>query len=444
MRLAVNPSTLTVLACVSLGCAYYNGLYNANRLANEAGKAEREGRRGEAQSLWTRAAVKAESVTTRYPDSKYYDDALLLQGRALSRIGECRDAVRPLHAAVTESVDGELRVEAALLLGRCQLEVGETDTAWATLSALVDHDDPSVTSRALYWRGRAALAAGRPAAALDDLKRTAEPTALFDRALAMTELGFTREAASTLDTASALTFAEDRWAQVLARLGAVDLQSASALVERLLARNDLTSGERARLLMADGVRWTPADPAYAADRFTAAVTAAGDSLEGRVARAHLAIAQIRRTTDLEQVVELTDEFGSLMLEGGEVVTVAGGFADLLDGIVLAIETPAPRHADLRIFRGAETARDSLAALPLAARLFLLVRERYPESVIAPKALLAAAALRLDTADSLRAIVRNEYPTSPYTLAASGEFSAAYTAVEDSLRTLLVREIIRPR
>ncbi|MCH7715260.1 MAG: tetratricopeptide repeat protein, partial [Gemmatimonadetes bacterium] len=240
MRLAVNPSTLTVLACVSLGCAYYNGLYNANRLANEAGKAEREGRRGEAQSLWTRAAVKAESVATRYPDSKYYDDALLLQGRALSRIGECRDAVRPLHAAVTESVDGELRVEAALLLGRCQLEVGETDTAWATLSALVDHDDPSVTSRALYWRGRAALAAGRPAAALDDLKRTAEPTALFDRALAMTELGFTREAASTLDTASALTFAEDRWAQVLARLGAVDLQSASALVERLLARNDLT------------------------------------------------------------------------------------------------------------------------------------------------------------------------------------------------------------
>jgi hypothetical protein len=124
------------------------------------------------------------------------------------------------------------------------------------------------------------------------------------------------------------------------------------------------------------------------------------------------------------------------------VTVAGRFADLLDGIVLAIETPAPRHADLRIFRGAETARDSLTAVPLAARLFLLVRERYPESIIAPKALLAAAVLRLDVADSLRALIRNEYPTSPYTLAASGEFSPAYTEVEDSLRALLDSEILR--
>ncbi len=54
---------------LGIGCVYYNGLYNANQLAGEARKAEREGRRGEAQSLWAQAAVKAESVATRYPDS---------------------------------------------------------------------------------------------------------------------------------------------------------------------------------------------------------------------------------------------------------------------------------------------------------------------------------------------------------------------------------------
>ena len=61
-----------LLAASLLGaCAYYNGLYNANRLASDARRAEREGRAGEARSLWAQAAVKAESVATRYPDSKY-------------------------------------------------------------------------------------------------------------------------------------------------------------------------------------------------------------------------------------------------------------------------------------------------------------------------------------------------------------------------------------
>ena len=35
----------------AMACAYYNGLYNANRLVGEAEKAQREGRSGEARSL---------------------------------------------------------------------------------------------------------------------------------------------------------------------------------------------------------------------------------------------------------------------------------------------------------------------------------------------------------------------------------------------------------
>ena len=76
-----------VLLTVAIGCAYYNGLYNANRLADEARKAEREGRRSEARPLWTQVAVKAESVATRYPDSSYRDDALHLQGHEVTERG---------------------------------------------------------------------------------------------------------------------------------------------------------------------------------------------------------------------------------------------------------------------------------------------------------------------------------------------------------------------
>ena len=155
MRLRGIPSLSTIFATIFIGCAYYNGLYNANRLAKEADKAERQGRRGEAQSLWAQAAVKAESVATRYPGSQYHDDAQLLQGRALSRIGDCRSAVVPLDAARASSGDEGLRAEAGLLLGQCHLELGQPDAAWELLTDLMGHPDSSVISRALLWRGRA-------------------------------------------------------------------------------------------------------------------------------------------------------------------------------------------------------------------------------------------------------------------------------------------------
>ena len=444
MRLAVTRPTFTILTVVSIGCAYYNGLYNANQLAKDARQAEREGRRGAAQSLWSRAAVKAESVSTRYPNSKYRDDALLLQGRSLSRIGRCQDAVSPLRNAVASTLDRALRAEAGILLGECHLRLGQADSAWTTLSAFVDHEDSSVASRARLWRGRAAMAADRPAEALEDLNQTTDRTALFDRALALAALDLVREAASTLDTARQLPFDEARWRAVLDQIGAADLQSASALVERLLTRADLTSGERARLLMADGERWARADPAFAVGRYVVAESVAGDSVESRIARAHLVMAEIRRTTSLERVVELTEELGFLMLEGGEVINAVGRFADLLDGIEQATAQPPPSHADLRIFRSAELARDSLRASPLASQLFLLIRERHPRSVIAPKALLAAAILRLEIADSLHRVLGSEYPDSPYTKAAAGHFSLEYMQIEDSLRSLAAREIHRPR
>ena len=288
------------------------------------------------------------------------------------------------------------------------------------------------------------MARGRADDALADLRRTSEPEAFFDRSSAFAELGRIQEATAVLDSARAFPFDEAQWAAVLTRVAVEDPSAASALVDSLLARSDLTSGERGRLLMADGVRWEGIDSRYANGRFADAVSAAGDSLEGRLATAHLAMGEIRITDDLERVTELTDELGSLMLEGGEVIDLAGRFAAILDDIVIAVDEAAPRHADLVIFRRAEEARDSLSAGPLAIRLFLLVAERYPTSVIAPKALLAAASLRPVLHDSVQLVLRRRYPDSPYTHAFAGDFRPEYTTIEDSIRTLLTREILRAR
>ncbi len=89
-----------------------------------------------------------------------------------------------------------------------------------------------------------------------------------------------------------------------------------------------------------------------------------------------------------------------------------------------------------MFMAAEQLRDSLRALPLAARMFREIQSRYPASPIAAKALLAAAMLDAESADSLLAVLRARYSTSPYALAVQGLGGDAFRAIEDSLLGLL--------
>ena len=128
---------LVVLATAVGACAYYNGLYNANHLAKEARRAERQGRTGEARSLWSQAAVKAESVASRHPHSKYRDDAWLLQGTALQSIRSCVSAVRPLELAADSSPDRNIRAEAALRAGQCRLDMAEPDSALEAVATIL-------------------------------------------------------------------------------------------------------------------------------------------------------------------------------------------------------------------------------------------------------------------------------------------------------------------
>src|SRR5918994_7548893 len=103
------------------GCVYYNGMYNANRLARSARKAEREGRTFEANNLWGQVATKAESVVVRHPTSKYAEEAALLRGVALARMGQCDQALGPLSQLTTTSTKSDLTEDALLATGRCQL-----------------------------------------------------------------------------------------------------------------------------------------------------------------------------------------------------------------------------------------------------------------------------------------------------------------------------------
>jgi hypothetical protein len=97
---------------------------------------------------------------------------------------------------------------------------------------------------------------------------------------------------------------------------------------------------------------------------------------------------------------------------------------------------APDSTEGAAFRAAEIARDSLHAGELATELFLEFARRAPQSVFAPKAIVAALALRPAVADSLVAVLESAYGASPYTRALRGEASATFAIIEDSLAQAL--------
>jgi hypothetical protein len=73
-----------------------------------------------------------------------------------------------------------------------------------------------------------------------------------------------------------------------------------------------------------------------------------------------------------------------------------------------------------LFLAGEVARDSLGSLALAHDIFMRVPGTYGNSPVAPKGLLAAAALQPDSAESYLGRLREQYASSLYTLSLDGK------------------------
>lgn len=434
MSLRRGPARLLLVGWLAWGCAYYNGLYNANRLAADAERARREGRPGEARSLWERAALKAESVAVRYPRSRYRDDALLLQGEALRAAAQCARAIPPLLRVADSGRDETDRLRASLWAGQCQVESGDHPQALRRLAPLRESGDPSVAREARLWHARAALRTGDPETALQDLETDRAPAAAFDRAAALLALGRAPEAIGVLHARVAGDYDEVRWLSLIDTLAGFSPLESARLVDSLVRRPGLTSGQRARLLLADARRVTQAgDPGAAAVRLEQVLAVAPDSAEARAARSRLLLLRLETIEIEESIVQLIGSLKRIANDGGAGAAEAALMARVLERANGAAGQP---HPDLMLFIAAEQVRDSLYAPALAASLFRLVQQRHPRSAIAPKALLAAAALQPDSTATLLARVDSLYPESPYRVLALRGDGAAFAVLEDSLQRLL--------
>lgn len=442
-------SALLLLGVVFIsGCAYFNGLYNANQLAKDAIRAEREGRVGEARSLWSQAAVKAESVAVRYTESRHLDDALVLQGRALRAAGQCESAIDPLQRAIQTSPDVALLEFAHFFLGRCQLSFGRVDSAVASFSRTLPSDDTLLASAAHFWRGRAYAELGEYQAAVVDFSASSLVDAAFDLAVAYVRLGQAGDAERVLRWRVDGEYAEPLWLPTLDSVGEVSPDLAATVVELLLERPELSRIEKGTLLLQDGDRWASmGEAARATDRYEWVLGVAPGTAVGDASRFRRIVAELQSVADLDRLPAwldtlsgMSDVAGPMLPELSELlVAVEMAKASLEDRVAGDGQFTEWRRVnpDLEMFLAAESLRDRARAIPLATVLFKEVASRFPGSPVAPKALLAAAALDPLEADILLETALRRYPLSPYTLVLNGSAHEAYAALEDSLRTLIL-------
>jgi tetratricopeptide (TPR) repeat protein len=425
---------LFVLAGLASGCVYYNGMYNANRLARAAEKAEREGRTFEANNLWGQVGVKADTVLARHSGSKYADDARLLRGKSYQRLGDCNSAVTILRELLASSGDSALTEEGALLLGRCYQTLGNVEDASHAFQRLVTSANPEHRKEALYQYGRSLRLGGRYHDALAFLEQTTDSRSAGERAAALAGAGRLDEAITVADSLISAGDTAAPWDSMLLLVGRRDGARASALTDRLVAMPQATPTQRAGWLLTDGERLLQTDQDAGARRLLQSLEQVAEGQTAAHSRLQLLRLRMLRAASVDTLRQIWVDLEDMIQTAGSTGIQLGLYqrngAFVLESVDSA--NAGATAPDLRLFLAAEIARDSLAMPRMAAGLLQRIPQEFPESPYAAKALLALAALQQLSADSSHALLAGRYPDSPYYLAVQGMDPPAYRALEDSL------------
>lgn len=427
-------SGLFSAALLLSGCVYYNGMYNANRLARSARKAEREGRTFQANDLWGQVATKAESVVVRHPTSKYAGEAQVLRGVALARLGQCEQAMGPLSQVGVIPISTDLGEDAVLATARCHLVRGNLAAADAAFSQLLQSKNPDRRREAHFQHARLLREAGQYDEALSALGDYRDSGTDTERILALAGVGRMAEALALTDSIIAQGDTTRRWDSVVVALGQYNPSAASSLVDRVGRLPSRSREVQARLLLEDGIRLSRSDTARAARRFREAITTAGASEAAGWASLELVRLDLRRVS---RPAELSPILDSLKAVAARLPTVSeemnrvGATVTAVRSYVASV-LPGSPQGDLRLFLAAESARDSLGAPRLAGTLFRRILEEWPTSPYVPKVILAVRQLDSSWADSARAILEERYLDSPYLAMIRGNATTEYRQLEDSL------------
>jgi hypothetical protein len=369
---------------------------------------------------------------------------MVLQGVALARLGQCPNAIGPLGRSALIDQHSDLAEEAALALGRCELEMGDPGTAEVALARAQASKNSRRQQEARFQRARALRLIGRQEEALQALAGLEGTRVQQERLLAQASAGRPEQTLALADSVLARNDSTVVWDSVLAALGRTDPLSASKLVDRLRDQPKTSPATVTQRLLEDGTRLASVDSARATQRLLEAIRVGAGTESGQRAELHLirlSLARVRQPAELAPVDStlrgLARPGSGLASEVRQLHSLVGRVRAQSDSI-----QPGSPEGDLRLFLTAETARDSLGARQLAAGLFRRIAEGWPESPYAPKALLAGQQLDSAWADTARALLTEHYSDSPYLAFVRGEDAPAFRQLEDSLRAFAAAEAVR--
>jgi hypothetical protein len=431
---ASGAASSGLIGLLLAGCVYYNGMYNANRLAGSARKAEREGRTYEANNLWGQVATKAESVVVRHPSSKYAEEAAVLRGVALARLGQCDQAMTPLTRVSLARINSELTEEALLSSGLCHVRLGNPAAGDAAFTQLIESKDPLRRREARLQHARMLRERGQYQEALHSLQGVRDPRADPERLLALAGIGRVPEAMSLADSLIARGDTTTPWDSLLTALGRQNPAAASTLVDRLDRLPKQPPEIQARRLLEDGIRLSSADSVRSLERFRQATHVGGAGDAAGKASLQLIRADLRRVDQAQDLSRIRAALPALGKQYPSAAAEASQLGFILDKVFRTVTSVSSDSAqgDLRLFLAAEAARDSIGAPRLAASIWQRIVDQWPASPYAPKAILAAEQVDSTRADTARALLESRYSDSPYLAAIRGEADSAYKHLEDSL------------
>ena len=440
------------------GCVYFNAVYNANRLFREGRSDIHNGRIATGQASLHTSIQKAERVVAGNPNSRWADDALRLIVRAQLMLEQWPEALASAERLLEYAGSPADSAEVAGYMGLAEVNLDRPARADSLLGPAIEYArEPEFRARLLHARGRARATLGRVEAADADLLAASEldPERLgppLDRIRLLVAEGRADQAITAVRRFLQRDFRSFEEQRVMESITYIAELDPGTTVEALSAveGSGLDAANRASLLKLRGdlrVASGEIDEAIADYRIAASV--APDS-PGAVA-AELAVVRMEfddlaTIADVYQVKAALDHIyrSRAARRDSELTSVR----TLFERMVFWVES-----GNLGNLLAAEAARDRLGALELARRLFLRYADEQPQSVWAPKALLAAVALdalhsgpepkwpgQPETAE-LRRRLMESYPDSPYLGAVTGERvdgRFAYEELEDGLRRQLQR------
>jgi tetratricopeptide (TPR) repeat protein len=185
---------LCCIASLLAGCAYFNTFYNARRYYNKAYQQieKNRGKKNAAavdKASFQKAVEKAAKLIEYYPNSKYADDALVLQGKSYYYLEEYQSAIRKFEELLADFPASDLRFDAELGLAKTHVALKQFDQAEQLLGRM---DMARLSNRqraeAFFYQGRlyeVKKEYDRAIEAFDKAVKTGDKTYRADAAFAM-------------------------------------------------------------------------------------------------------------------------------------------------------------------------------------------------------------------------------------------------------------------